>query len=251
MARTVLVTGGNRGIGLAIAQAFAKQGDRVAVTYRSSGVPGAGAAEPGFGAGGAGSQNGLFGVRCDVTEAESVDAAFTAIEAELGPVEVLVANAGITDDTLIMRMSEEQFARVLDTNLTGSFRVAKRASTKMLRGRWGRMIFISSVVGLSGGAGQVNYAASKAGLVGVARSITRELGTRNITANVVAPGFIDTDMTAGLSEERKAEIRKSIPAGRMATPDEVAGVVTWLASDAAGYVTGAVIPVDGGLGMGH
>ncbi|MFC0097894.1 3-oxoacyl-ACP reductase FabG [Micromonospora marina] len=251
MARTVLVTGGNRGIGLAIAQAFAKQGDRVAVTYRSGGVPGAGAAEPGFGAGGADRQNGLFGVRCDVTDAESVDAAFTAIEAELGPVEVLVANAGITDDTLIMRMSEEQFARVLDTNLTGSFRVAKRASTKMLRGRWGRMIFISSVVGLAGGAGQVNYAASKAGLVGVARSITRELGTRNITANVVAPGFIDTDMTAGLSEERKAEIRKSIPAGRMATPDEVAGVVTWLASDAAGYVTGAVIPVDGGLGMGH
>ncbi|WP_435233726.1 3-oxoacyl-ACP reductase FabG [Micromonospora aurantiaca (nom. illeg.)] len=234
MARTVLVTGGNRGIGLAIAQAFAKQGDRVAVTYRSGEAP-----------------DGLFGVRCDVTDAESVDAAFTAIEAELGPVEVLVANAGITDDTLIMRMSEEQFARVLDTNLTGSFRVAKRASTKMLRGRWGRMIFISSVVGLSGGAGQVNYAASKAGLVGVARSITRELGTRNITANVVAPGFIDTDMTAGLPEERKAEIRKSVPAGRMATPDEVAGVVTWLASDAAGYVTGAVIPVDGGLGMGH
>ncbi|MGY4913235.1 3-oxoacyl-ACP reductase FabG [Micromonospora aurantiaca (nom. illeg.)] len=234
MARTVLVTGGNRGIGLAIAQAFAKQGDRVAVTYRSGEAP-----------------EGLFGVRCDVTDSESVDAAFTTIEAELGPVEVLVANAGITDDTLIMRMSEEQFARVLDTNLTGSFRVAKRASTKMLRGRWGRMIFISSVVGLSGGAGQVNYAASKAGLVGVARSITRELGARNITANVVAPGFIDTDMTAGLPEERKAEIRKSIPAGRMATPDEVAGVVTWLASDAAGYVTGAVIPVDGGLGMGH
>ena len=234
MARTVLVTGGNRGIGLAIAQAFAKQGDRVAVTYRSGEAP-----------------DGLFGVRCDVTDAESVDAAFTTIEAELGPVEVLVANAGITDDTLIMRMSEEQFARVLDTNLTGSFRVAKRASTKKLRGRWGRMIFISSVVGLSGGAGQVNYAASKAGLVGVARSITRELGTRNITANVVAPGFIDTDMTAGLPEERKAEIRKSIPAGRMATPGEVAGVVTWLASDAAGYVTGAVIPVDGGLGMGH
>ncbi|MBQ1068699.1 beta-ketoacyl-ACP reductase [Micromonospora sp. D75] len=234
MARTVLVTGGNRGIGLAIAQAFAKQGDRVAVTYRSGEAP-----------------EGLFGVRCDVTDAESVDAAFTAVEAELGPVEVLVANAGITDDTLLMRMSEEQFTRVLDTNLSGSFRVAKRASTKMLRNRWGRMIFISSVVGLYGGAGQVNYAASKAGLVGVARSITRELGSRNITANVVAPGFIDTDMTAGLPEERKAELRKAIPAGRMATPDEVAGVVTWLASDAAGYVTGAVIPVDGGLGMGH
>ena len=234
MARTVLVTGGNRGIGLAIAQAFAEQGDRVAVTYRSGEAP-----------------EGLFGVRCDVTDAESVDAAFTAVEAELGPVEVLVANAGITDDTLLMRMSEEQFTRVLDTNLSGSFRVAKRASTKMLRNRWGRMIFISSVVGLFGGAGQVNYAASKAGLVGVARSITRELGSRNITANVVAPGFIDTDMTAGLPEERKAELRKAIPAGRMATPDEVAGVVTWLASDAAAYVTGAVIPVDGGLGMGH
>ncbi|GHJ52768.1 beta-ketoacyl-ACP reductase [Micromonospora chersina] len=234
MARTVLVTGGNRGIGLAIAQAFAKQGDRVAVTHRSGEAPA-----------------GLFGVKCDVTDAESVDAAFAAVEAELGPVEVLVANAGITDDTLLLRMSEEQFTRVLDTNLTGAFRVAKRASTKMLRAKWGRMIFISSVVGLAGGAGQVNYAASKAGLVGVARSITRELGSRNITANVVAPGFIDTDMTAVLSEERRAEIRKSIPAGRMASPDEVAAAVTWLASDGAAYVSGAVIPVDGGLGMGH
>ena len=234
MARTVLVTGGNRGIGLAIAQAFAKQGDRVAVTHRSGEAP-----------------DGLFGVRADVTDAASVDAAFTAVEAELGPVEVLVANAGITDDTLLLRMTEEQFTGVVDTNLTGSYRVAKRASGKMLRAKWGRMIFISSVVGLSGGAGQVNYAASKAGLVGVARSITRELGSRNITANVVAPGFIDTDMTAGLSGDRKAEILKSIPAGRMASPDEVAAVVTWLASDSAGYVSGAVIPVDGGLGMGH
>ncbi|PGH41112.1 3-oxoacyl-[acyl-carrier-protein] reductase [Micromonospora sediminicola] len=234
MARTVLVTGGNRGIGLAIAQAFAKQGDRVAVTYRSGEAP-----------------EGFFGVRCDVTEADSVDAAFAAVEAELGPVEVLVANAGITDDTLIMRMSDEQFTRVVETNLTGSFRVAKRASTKMLRARWGRMIFISSVVGLYGGAGQVNYAASKAGLVGVARSITRELGSRNITANVVAPGFIDTDMTAALPEERRTEYRKAIPAGRFAEPEEVAAVVTWLASDAAGYISGAVIPVDGGLGMGH
>lgn len=234
MARTVLVTGGNRGIGLAIAQAFAKQGDRVAVTHRSGEAPA-----------------GLFGVKCDVTDAESVDAAFAAVEAELGPVEVLVANAGITDDTLLLRMSEEQFTRVLDTNLTGAFRVAKRASTKMLRAKWGRMIFISSVVGLAGGAGQVNYAASKAGLVGVARSITRELGSRNITANVVAPGFIDTDMTAALSEERRAEIRKQIPAGRMASPEEVAAVVTWLASDASGYISGAVVPVDGGLGMGH
>ncbi|NES15035.1 MULTISPECIES: beta-ketoacyl-ACP reductase [Micromonospora] len=234
MARTVLVTGGNRGIGLAIAQAFAKQGDRVAVTHRSGDAP-----------------EGLFGVKCDVTDAESVDAAFATIEAELGPVEVLIANAGITDDTLLMRMSEEQFTRVLDTNLTGAFRCAKRASTKMLRARWGRMIFISSVVGLYGGVGQVNYAASKAGLVGVARSITRELGSRNITANVVAPGFIETDMTAALPEERQTEYRKAIPAGRFAQPEEVAGVVTWLASDAAGYISGAVIPVDGGLGMGH
>ncbi|PZG12302.1 beta-ketoacyl-ACP reductase [Micromonospora craterilacus] len=234
MSRTVLVTGGNRGIGLAIAQAFAKQGDRVAITHRGSGAP-----------------DGLFGVQCDITDAESVNAAFAAVEAELGPVEVLVANAGITDDTLLLRMSEEQFTRVLDTNLTGAYRCAKRASAKMLRAKWGRMIFISSVVGLSGGAGQVNYAASKAGLVGVARSITRELGTRNITANVVAPGFIETDMTAVLTAERKAEILKSIPAGRMASPDEVAAVVTWLAGDSAGYVSGAVIPVDGGLGMGH
>ncbi|GGO14796.1 3-oxoacyl-ACP reductase FabG [Micromonospora parathelypteridis] len=234
MARTVLVTGGNRGIGLAIAQAFAKQGDRVAVTHRSGEAP-----------------EGLFGVRADVTDAASIDAAFSAVEAELGPVEVLVANAGMTADTLLLRMSEEQFTGVVDTNLTGAFRVAKRASGKMLRAKWGRMIFISSVVGLAGGAGQVNYAASKAGLVGVARSITRELGSRNITANVVAPGFIDTDMTAGLTGDRKAEILKSIPAGRMASPEEVAAVVTWLASDSAGYVSGAVIPVDGGLGMGH
>ncbi|MEU7611256.1 3-oxoacyl-ACP reductase FabG [Micromonospora sp. NPDC049204] len=234
MARTVLVTGGNRGIGLAIAQAFAKQGDRVAVTHRSGEAP-----------------DGLFGVRADVTDAASIDAAFTAVEAELGPVEVLVANAGMTADTLLLRMTEEQFTGVVDTNLTGAFRVAKRASAKMLRARWGRMIFISSVVGLAGGAGQVNYAASKAGLVGVARSITRELGGRNITANVVAPGFVDTDMTAGLTDDRKAELLKSIPAGRMASPDEVAAVVTWLASDSAGYVCGAVIPVDGGLGMGH
>jgi 3-oxoacyl-[acyl-carrier protein] reductase len=234
VARTVLVTGGNRGIGLAIAQAFAKQGDRVAVTHRGSGAP-----------------EGLFGVECDVTDAAAVDAAFTTIEAELGNVEVLVANAGVTDDTLLMRMSEEQFTKVLDTNLTGSWRCARRAATKMVRGRWGRMIFISSVVGLYGGVGQVNYAASKAGLVGIARSITRELGSRNVTANVVAPGFIETDMTAALPDERKAEYRKAIPAARFASVDEVASVVTWLASDAAGYVSGAVIPVDGGLGMGH
>jgi 3-oxoacyl-(acyl-carrier-protein) reductase len=234
MARTVLVTGGNRGIGLAIAQAFAKQGDRVAVTHRGSGAP-----------------EGLFGVQCDITDPAAVDAAFSAVEAELGPVEVLVANAGITDDTLLLRMSEEQFSRVLETNLTGSWRCAKRASSKMLRARWGRLIFISSVVGHLGATGQANYAASKAGLVGLARSITRELGTRNITANVVAPGFIETDMTAALTEEIKASYLKQIPAGRFAQPEEVAGVVTWLASDAAGYVTGAVIPVDGGVGMGH
>jgi len=234
VARTVLVTGGNRGIGLAIAQAFAKQGDRVAVTHRGTGAP-----------------EGMFGVRCDITDSAAVDAAFTAVEQELGPVEVLVANAGITDDTLLLRMSDDQFDRVIDTNLAGAFRCAKRASGKMLRAKWGRMIFISSVVGLYGGPGQVNYAASKAGLVGMARSITRELGSRNITANVVAPGFIETEMTAALPEARRAEIIKAVPAGRLAGADEVAAAVTFLASDAAGYVNGAVIPVDGGLGMGH
>jgi 3-oxoacyl-[acyl-carrier protein] reductase len=234
VARTVLVTGGNRGIGLAIAQAFAKQGDRVAVTHRGSGAP-----------------EGLFGVECDITDPAAVDAAFTAIEAELGPVEVLVANAGVTDDTLLMRMTEEQFGRVVETNLAGSWRCAKRATNKMLRARWGRLIFISSVVGLSGGAGQANYAASKAGLVGLARSITREIGTRNITANVVAPGYVETDMTAGLAEDLKQQYLKQIPAGRFAQPEEIAGVVTWLAGDSAGYVSGAVIPVDGGIGMGH
>lgn len=261
MVRTVLVTGGNRGIGLAIAQAFAKQGDRVAVTYRGrfgdEPDPGtAGGAEDGPGAGaglipGVGDHAGLLGVRCDITDPAAVDTAFSAVETELGPVEVLVANAGITDDTLLLRMSEEQFTGVLDTNLTGAFRCAKRAASKMLRARWGRMIFISSVVALAGSPGQVNYAASKAGLIGVARSITRELGSRNITANVVAPGYIETDMTDGLPEDRKAEYRKAIPAGRFAAAEEVAGAVTWLASDAASYISGAVIPVDGGLGMGH
>jgi NAD(P)-dependent dehydrogenase (short-subunit alcohol dehydrogenase family) len=234
LARTVLVTGGNRGIGLAIARAFAEQGDRVAVTHRGSGAP-----------------EGLFGVQCDITDSAAVDAAFTTVEKELGPVEVLVANAGITDDTLLLRMSEEQFERVVDTNLTGAFRCAKRASSKMLRAKWGRIIFISSVVGLYGGPGQVNYAASKAGMVGMARSITRELGTRNITANVVAPGFIETEMTEVLSDARKAEIIKAVPAGRLAHPDEVAAAVTWLAGDSSAYISGAVIPVDGGLGMGH
>jgi len=230
----VLVTGGNRGIGLAIAQGFAADGHRVAVTHRSSPPP-----------------DGVYGVRCDVTDAGSVDEAFTAVEAEHGPVEVLVSNAGITDDTLLLRMSEDSFTKVVDANLTGSYRVAKRAASKMLRARWGRLIFVSSVVGLSGSAGQVNYAASKAGLVGLARSIARELGSRNITANVVAPGFVETDMTAALSEARQKEILGQVPLGRYAAPDEVAQVIRFLAGDAAAYITGAVIPVDGGLGMGH
>ncbi|GAA3382261.1 beta-ketoacyl-ACP reductase [Cryptosporangium minutisporangium] len=234
MSRSVLVTGGNRGIGLAIARAFAAQGDKVAITHRGSGAP-----------------EGLFGVQCDITDGAQVDAAFAAVEEAHGPVEVLVANAGITDDTLLLRMSEDQFTRVVDTNLTGAYRVAKRASSKMLRKKFGRIVFISSVVGLAGSAGQVNYAASKAGLVGMARSIARELGSRNITANVVAPGFVETDMTAELPEARQKEILGQIPLQRYAQPDEVAGVVTWLASDAGAYVTGAVIPVDGGLGMGH
>lgn len=234
MGRSVLVTGGNRGIGLAIARAFAEQGDKVAVTHRGSGAP-----------------EGLFGVQCDVTDNEQVDAAFTEVEQAHGPVEVVVANAGITDDTLLMRMSEEQFTRVVDANLTGAFRVARRAARNMLRARWGRIVFISSVSGLMGSPGQVNYAASKAGLIGVARSIARELGARNITANVVAPGFVSTDMTDAVSEERRAAILAQIPAGRYATTDEVAAAVTFLASDAAGYITGAVLPVDGGLGMGH
>ncbi len=234
MSRSVLVTGGNRGIGLATARAFAEQGYKVAVTHRGSGAP-----------------EGLYGVCCDVTDAAAVDAAFGEVEAEHGPVEVLVSNAGITEDTLLMRMTEEQFTRVLDTNLTGAYRVAKRAAGGMLRKRWGRMIFISSVVGLSGGPGQVNYAASKAGLVGLARSITRELGSRNITANVVAPGYVETDLTAELTEARRNEVTSSIPLGRRAAVAEIAAAVTWLASDAAAYVTGAVLPVDGGLGMGH
>ena len=190
-------------------------------------------------------------VRADVTDSASLDAAFTDVEAQLGPIEVVVANAGITKDTLLMRMSEDDFDSVVSTNLGGAFRVVKRASKGMLRARWGRVILISSVVGLYGSAGQVNYASSKSGLVGFARSLTRELGARGITANVVAPGFIETDMTAALPDETQAEYKRSIPAGRFATPDEVAGVVAWLASDDAAYISGAVIPVDGGLGMGH
>jgi 3-oxoacyl-[acyl-carrier protein] reductase len=234
--RSVLVTGGNRGIGLAIARAFAAQGDKVAVTHRSpvQDLP-----------------EGLLAVPCDVTDAAAVDAAFGKLEAEHGPVRVLVSNAGITDDGLLMRMSEESFTRVVDANLTAAYRVAKRASRGMLKARAGRMIFVSSVVGLTGSAGQVNYAASKSGLVGLARSVARELGSRGITANVVAPGFVDTDMTRALPDARRAEILTQVPLGRYAAPEEVAAAVTWLGSDAAAYVTGAIIPVDGGLGMGH
>lgn len=232
--QVVLVTGGNRGIGRAIAARFVAEGYRVAVTARSGEGP-----------------EGTLTVRADVTDAASVDAAFTEVETTLGPVGIVVANAGITKDTLLMRMSEEDFDSVVATNLGGAFRVVKRASKGMLRARWGRVILISSVVGLYGSPGQINYAASKSGLVGFARSLTRELGGRGITANVVAPGFIETDMTAELPEQTQAEYRASIPVGRFASPDEVAGVVTWLASDDSAYISGAVIPVDGGLGMGH
>jgi 3-oxoacyl-[acyl-carrier protein] reductase len=232
--RSVLVTGGNRGIGRAIAEAFLAQGDKVAVTTRSGGAP-----------------DGVLDVTCDITDPAAVEAAFVEIEAAHGPVEVLVANAGITADTLLLRMTEEDWASVIDTNLTGSFRLARRASKGMLRLRRGRIIFISSVVGLLGSPGQVNYAASKAGLIGMARSIARELGSRSITANVVAPGYVETDMTAVLTDEQKSAIKTQVPLGRYADPGEVASAVTWLASDGAAYVTGAVIPVDGGLGMGH
>jgi len=234
LSRSVLVTGGNRGIGLAIARAFAEAGDKVAVTYRSGEPP-----------------EGFFGVKCDITDAEQVDQAFKEVEAEHGPVEVLVANAGVTKDTLLLRMSEEDFTSVLDTNLTGAFRVVKRATKLMMRARKGRVVLISSVVGLTGSPGQANYAASKAGLVGFARSLARELGPRNITVNVVAPGFVDTDMTAVLSAERRAEIVAGVPLGRYADPAEIASTVRFLSSDEAAYITGAVIPVDGGLGMGH
>ncbi|WGL50867.1 beta-ketoacyl-ACP reductase [Nocardioides sp. BP30] len=232
--RSVLVTGGNRGIGRAIAEAFLAQGDKVAVTTRNGGAP-----------------EGALDVRCDITDPEQVDAAFAQIEQAHGPVEVLVANAGITQDTLILRMSEDDWTSVIDTNLTGSYRLAKRAAKGMLRLKRGRLIFVSSVVGLLGSAGQANYAASKAGLVGLARSLARELGSRSITANVVAPGFVTTDMTDVLTEDQKSAIKQQVPLGRYASPDEIASAVTWLAGDGAAYVTGAVIPVDGGLGMGH
>jgi 3-oxoacyl-[acyl-carrier protein] reductase len=232
--RSALVTGGNRGIGLAIAHALADAGHSVTVTSRSGEAP-----------------EGLSAVACDVTSAEQVEAAFAAVEERQGPVEILVANAGITRDGLLLRMSEEDFAEVIDTNLAGAYRTAKRASKSMLRARWGRLVFVSSVVGLLGSAGQANYAASKAGLVGLARSLARELGSRGITANVVAPGFVDTDMTRALGEERRAQIVGQVPLGRYASADEVAAAVRFLCSDEAAYITGAVLPVDGGLGMGH
>lgn len=233
-ARTVLITGGNRGIGYSLAEEFLAAGHTVAVTARSGSGP-----------------EGTLTVHADVTDPSSIDQAFTTVEEKLGPVEVVVANAGITRDTLLMRMSDDDFTEVLDTNLSGAFRVVKRASKGFLRQRFGRILLISSVVGLYGGAGQANYAASKAGLVGLARSVTRELGARGITANVIAPGFIETDMTAQLPEEQQEAYKKAIPAGRFATSQEVAKVAVWLAGEDAGYISGAVIPVDGGLGMGH
>ena len=234
VSRTVLVTGGNRGIGFAIAEEFVALGHRVAVTARSGEGPA-----------------GSLTVRADVTDSASVDIAFTEIETALGAVEILVANAGITKDTLLLRMSEDDFTSVIDTNLSGAFRVVKRASKGMIKARYGRIVLVSSVVGLLGSAGQINYSASKSGLIGLARSVTRELGARGITANVIAPGFIETDMTAELPEAQQEAYKKSIPAGRFASTEEVARVVAWLAGDDASYISGAVIPVDGGLGMGH
>ena len=234
MSRVVLITGGARGIGLACAERFAALGDQVAITYNSTPPP---------------SQ--FFGVKCDVTSSQEVDAAFSAIEEHFGPVEILVSNAGITKDMLLLRMGESDFEEVINANLTGAFRVAKRATQGMLRARKGRIILMSSVVGLLGSAGQANYAASKAGLVGFARSLARELGSRSITVNVVAPGPVATDMTAALSEERMKELSAAVPLSRVATADEIAGVVCFLAGPDAAYITGAVIPVDGGLGMGH
>ena len=234
MSRTVLVTGGNRGIGYAIAEEFLKQGYRVAVTARNGSGP-----------------NGSITVKADVTDPGSLDSAISEVEAALGPIEILVANAGITKDTLLMRMTDEDFESVVDTNLSGVFRVLRRVIKSMLKAKFGRVILIGSVVGLLGSPGQVNYSATKSGLVGMARSVTRELGSKNITANVVAPGFIETDMTAELPEDLAQSYRSRIPAGRFATAQEVAAVVRWIASEEASYISGAVIPVDGGLGMGH
>ena len=232
--RVVLITGGSRGIGLATALRFAALGDRVAVTYNSSPPP-----------------DGFFAVKCDVTNTADVDAAFTAVEQHFGPVEILVSNAGMTKDMLLLRMSETDFSDVIDANLTAAYRVAKRASQGMLKARRGRMIFVSSVVGMLGSAGQANYSASKSGLIGLARSIARELGSRSITANVVAPGPVATDMLAALPEDRVASLTSAVPLGRLASPEEIAGTITFLASPDAAYITGAIIPVDGGLGMGH
>lgn len=234
VSRVVLVTGGSKGIGLACARRFAELGDRVAVTYNSTPPP-----------------DGFLAVKCDVTSAEQVDDAFKFVEERLGPVEVLVSNAGITKDALLLRMSESDFTAVIDANLTGAYRVTKRATHGMVRARKGRIILVSSVVALLGSAGQANYAASKAGLVGLARSLARELGSRGITVNVVAPGPVETDMTAALGEARMAELTAAVPLARVATPDEIAGVVAFLAGQDAAYITGAVVPVDGGLGMGH
>jgi len=234
MSRVVLITGGSKGIGLACAQHFAKLGDKVAITYNSTKPTGD-----------------FFAVKCDVTSQEQVDAAFAEVEAKLGPVQILVSNAGITKDLLLLRMNEVDFASVVDANLTGAFRVCKRATQSMLRARSGRIILMSSVVGLLGSAGQANYAASKAGLIGFARSLARELGSRTITVNVVAPGPVETDMTNALTQEQRDNMLGAVPLGRMATPQEIAGVVAFLASQDAAYITGAVIPVDGGLGMGH
>ena len=232
--RTVLITGGNRGIGFSIAERFLADGHRVAVTARSGEGP-----------------NGALTVKADVTDGGSLDTAIAEVEAALGPIEVIVANAGITRDMLLIRMSDGDFEDVINTNLSGVFRVVKRGIKSMMKQKFGRVILISSVVGLYGSPGQVNYSAAKAGLVGLARSLTRELGGRGITANVVAPGFIDTDMTQALPDAQREAYLGSIPAGRFATPDEVASAVAWLASDEAAYISGAVIPVDGGLGMGH
>ena len=232
--RVVLITGGSRGIGLATAQRFAALGDRVAVTYNSSPPP-----------------DGFFAVKCDVTNSADVDAAFTAVEQHFGPVEILVSNAGMTKDMLLLRMSETDFSDVIDANLTAAYRVAKRASQGMLKARRGRMIFVSSVVGMLGSAGQANYSAAKSGLIGLARSIARELGSRSITANVVAPGPVATDMLAALPEDRVASLTSAVPLGRLASPEEIAGTIAFLASPDAAYITGAIIPVDGGLGMGH
>jgi Dehydrogenases with different specificities (related to short-chain alcohol dehydrogenases) len=233
--RTVVVTGGNRGIGLATAKRFAELGHRVAITAR----------DPGH------IDDQILAVSCDQTDSNAVDAAFDEIESNLGAVEILVANAGITRDQLMLRMSDDDFSAVIETNLTGSYRMARRAARPMLRARWGRLIFVSSVVGLLGSAGQVNYSASKAGLIGMARSMARELGSRNITANVLSPGPVDTEMFAALTEEQQATITEQVPLNRVAQPEEIAETITFLASDSAAYITGAVIPIDGGLGMGH